>query len=134
MLGKKWEAYGVDIEVTCVEYDGPVDVVLVEVLECDVVHVSIASSWSSPGLQSSTVLYKHISIVARKLELKCFSYLSIEHGNVFNVCVVDIVLDTSILSNTAHTDTMSTITVQVSHQDVRGVWLWAKAIIANVNP
>lgn len=38
----------VDVEVACVEDDWPVGVVIVEILEGDVVNVTIPNIWTSP--------------------------------------------------------------------------------------
>lgn len=45
-----------DVEVAGIENDGPVGVVNVEVLEGDVLDVSVTGSWASPCLKTSTVL------------------------------------------------------------------------------
>lgn len=46
----------VDIEVASIENDGPIGVVNVEVLEGDVLDVSVAGGWASPCLKTGTVL------------------------------------------------------------------------------
>lgn len=45
-----------DVEVASIENDGPVGVVNVEVLEGDVLDVSVAGGWASPCLKTGTVL------------------------------------------------------------------------------
>lgn len=45
-----------DVEVASIENDGPVGVVNVEVLEGDVLDVSVAGGWASPCLKAGTVL------------------------------------------------------------------------------
>ena len=52
------ETYGVDVEVACVENNWPVNVEVVHVLEGDVLDVAIAYIWSSPTLESGTVLHQ----------------------------------------------------------------------------
>lgn len=47
-VGRRRGTYGVDVEIAGIEDDGPIDVELVEVLECDIIHESISSSWSCP--------------------------------------------------------------------------------------
>ena len=48
--------YGVDVEVACIENDGPVDVEVVHVLKRDVLDISVADVWSGPSLESCSVL------------------------------------------------------------------------------
>ena len=56
-VGKRGgRTYSVDVEVACVENDGPVDVEVVHVLECDVLDISVADIWSGPSLESCSVL------------------------------------------------------------------------------
>jgi hypothetical protein len=45
-----------DVEVASIENDGPIGVVNVEVLEGDVLDVSVAGGWASPCLKTGTVL------------------------------------------------------------------------------
>lgn len=45
-----------DVEVASIENDGPVGVVNVEVLEGDILDVSVAGGWASPCLKAGTVL------------------------------------------------------------------------------
>lgn len=62
------------------------------------------------------------------------TYLGIQHRDVLNMRVVDVILDSSILANGTHTDTVCTITVDVLNEDVGGVRLRAEAVITNVDP
>jgi len=62
------------------------------------------------------------------------NYLSIQHSDILNVRIVDVIFDPRILANTAHTYAMRPIAVDVLYQDVGRVWLWTEAVIANVNP
>jgi hypothetical protein len=48
-----------DVEVAGIENDGPVSVVNVEVLEGDVLNVSVTGGWASPCLKAGTVLEKY---------------------------------------------------------------------------
>ena len=49
------------------------------------------------------------------------TYLGIQHRDVLNMRVVDVILDSIILANGTHTDTVCTITVDVLNEDVGGV-------------
>ena len=62
------------------------------------------------------------------------TYLGIQHRDVLNMRVVDVILDSIILANGTHTDTVCTITVDVLNEDVGGVRLRAEAVITNVDP
>lgn len=48
--------------------------------------------------------------------------------------VVDVIFDTSVLSNASHTDAVRAVTVNVGYQYVRGIWLGAEAIVSDVDP
>lgn len=48
--------YSINVEVASIQNDRPVYVVVVEVLECNVLDVSISNIGSRPALQTSTVL------------------------------------------------------------------------------
>lgn len=45
-----------DVEVASIENDGPIGVVNIEILEGDVLDVSVAGGWAGPGLKTGTVL------------------------------------------------------------------------------
>lgn len=49
---------GLDVEVTLVEHDGPVDVVDVEVDVGDVVDVAVADVFAGPGFEAGAVLWR----------------------------------------------------------------------------
>jgi hypothetical protein len=58
-VGRKRRISGTNrvyVEITSVEYDWPVHVVNVEVLECYVLNVSVPNVWTCPSLQTSAVL------------------------------------------------------------------------------
>jgi len=115
--GREPEAatHGVDVEVACVENDGPVDVEVVEVLEGDVLDVSVSDVRTGPGLESCTVL-------------------GIQHDDVLNVGVLNDVLDARVLADTAHGDAMAAVAIDSGDQDVGGVGFGAEAVVADVNP
>lgn len=46
----------VDVEVTGIQNDGPVHVVVVEVLEGNILNESVADVWTCPSLEPSSVL------------------------------------------------------------------------------
>lgn len=47
--------------------------------------------------------------------------------------MLDEILDTGVLSDTSHADTVSVVAPQVLHEDVGGVWLGREAVVANVD-
>lgn len=60
--------------------------------------------------------------------------LSVQHDHVLDVGVLYVILDTLVLANAAHGDTVGAVAVDVGDEDVRGVGLWREAVITNVNP
>lgn len=45
-----------DVEIASIENNRPISIVNVEVLEGNVLDISVAGSWASPGLKTGTVL------------------------------------------------------------------------------
>jgi hypothetical protein len=62
------------------------------------------------------------------------TYLSIQHGYILDVGIVDIVFHSSILANTSHTNSMSTVAIYIFDKNIRRVWFRTEAVIANVDP
>lgn len=62
------------------------------------------------------------------------TYFGIQHNNILDNSVADIVFDTRILSDTAHADSVCAIAVQVLDIDVCGIWLWREAVVTNIDP
>lgn len=62
------------------------------------------------------------------------TYLGVQHDNVLDPSVADIILDPSVLPDTSHADSVGAVAVEILDVDVGGVWLGREAIIANVDP
>ena len=61
------------------------------------------------------------------------SYLTVQEGDILDPSVLDDILDTRVLSDTSHADTVGVVAPQVLHEDVGGVGLGREAVVANVN-
>lgn len=104
----------VDVEVALVQNDGGICVLDVDVLVGDVIDISVANVWTSPGLETSAVL-------------------AVEQSDILQPCIGDVVLDTGVLADGTHGDTMSAVTPEILDEDVGSVGLGAKAVIANID-
>jgi hypothetical protein len=62
------------------------------------------------------------------------TYLSVQHDNILNVCIGNIILDPSILTYAAHANSMCAIAVDILDENVGCVGLRTEAIVANIDP
>ena len=62
------------------------------------------------------------------------TYLSVQHDNVLNVCIRNIILDPSILTNAAHANSVCAIAVDILDENVGCVGFRTEAIITNIDP
>ncbi len=62
------------------------------------------------------------------------AYLGIQHCNILNVGIVDVIFDPGILANTTHTNSMCSIAEYVLDKDVGRVRFWAEAVVTNIDP
>lgn len=85
----------VDVEVTLIKNDRSVGVLNVDVLVSNVVDVAISDICASPRLEASTVI-------------------SVEQSYVLDPGIADVVLDTGILADRAHRDTVCSVAPKVS--------------------
>lgn len=63
----------------------------------------------------------------------CCAYLAVEQGHVLDVRMLDDVLHTRILSDTAHAHAVGVVAPEVLHENVGGVGLGREAIVSNVD-
>lgn len=61
-------------------------------------------------------------------------YLSVEQRDVLNVGVLDNVHYPRVLSDASHADAVGAVAPQVLHEDIGGVRLRGKAVVAHVHP
>lgn len=87
---KRGRTYRIDVEITSIKNNWPIHVVIVKILERDVLDEPITNVWTCPSLESSAVL-------------------GVEHGDVFDVGVVDVVFYSGVLANTSHADAVGTL-------------------------
>jgi hypothetical protein len=131
-LGRGEETYGVDVEVTGVEYDRPIHVVVVEILKRHVLDISISDIRARPPLKSRAIL-SQISPPSSSQPQRN-TYLRIQHNHILNPRIIDIILDPRILANTPHTHAMRAITVQILDEDVGGIRFRTETVVADVDP
>lgn len=97
----------------------------------DVVDASVADVLSSPCLEASTILLLLVWIVGNVGV--CSAYLAVQQRHILDVRVLDDILDSCVLPNTAHTHPMSVVAPEVLDEDVGCVRLGREAVIANID-
>ena len=67
------------------------------------------------------------------IQLRSLSYLAIQQSHVLNPGMLNNVLDSRVLPNASHADTVGVVAPQVLHENVGGVGLGGEAVIANID-
>ena len=65
--------------------------------------------------------------------LQSSAVLTVEQSDVLHVGIGDVVLDTRILTDRTHRDTVSAIAPEILHVDISCIWLRREAVIANID-
>lgn len=61
------------------------------------------------------------------------TYLSVEHGNILNPCILNVIQNTRILADGAHAHTVGTVAPEVLNVDVASVGLGREAVVTDVH-
>ncbi len=60
--------------------------------------------------------------------------LCVQHDNILNICVGNIILDPGVLTYTAHANSVCAIAVDVLDENICCVGLRTEAIVTNIDP
>lgn len=103
------------------------------VLVRDVVDAPKADVRSSPSLETDAVLEFRLGSIAHKSMWGRVSYLAVQQSHILNPGILNDILDSRILSNTSHADTVGIVAPQVLHENVGCVGLGREAVITDID-